>query len=364
MEYRITCYTSSNDRMEGAYQWDANRVIKIAGIDFDDNLTYQVHFCNRRSNTAFVLSPTIDTIKVGDINTKVLVTEIPIELLEMPDAIDVYIYSIDNNDEMMTVASGKIVVSPRQRPADYVSQSTGGMLDVANGFVMIDGLLYLARDGVPIGTGIEIPSGSGGSMSGQLTAFLGGASQPPAGYVSEPGFVYTDTAASSAQFTVLRAGHFKLMVIALNSEASTYALNLAVQVNGSAVGTEAVAYNAYSGSGTNRRNYRVVSYSADFSAGDTVQIDLTERSGYTSFVYALLDETYPFGSLMQAVSTADETASGSYSADAIALYGTFDSSAGGMIHISDVAAGTTVTTVNPGTNYKSAYIFWFEKEGS
>ena len=364
MEYRITCYTSSNDRMEGAYQWDANRVIKIAGVDFDDNLTYQVHFCNRRSSTAFVLSPTIDTIKVGNINTRVLVTEIPIELLEMPDAIDVYIYSIDGNDEMMTVASGKVIVSPRQRPADYVSQSTGGVLDVANGFIMIDGLLYLARDGVPIGTGIEIPSGSGGSMSGQLTAILGGTPPSPAGYATELGFVYKGTAASSAQFTVPLAGHFKLVVIALNSEASTYALNLAVQVNGSAAEVDELAYNQYQSSGTNRRNYRVIAYSGDFSAGDTIKIDLTERSGYTSFVYALLDETYPFGNLMQAVTTADATASGSCSADAVALCGTFDSSAGGTVQIADAAAGTTVTTDSPGTNYKSAYIFWFEKEGA
>lgn len=171
--------------MEGAYQWDANRTIKIAGVDFDDNLVYQVHFCNRRSHTAFVLAPTMDTIQTNGINTEVLVTEIPIELLEMPDAIDVYIYSIDGNDEMMTVASGKIIVSPRQRPADYVSQSTGGVLDVANGFVIIDGLLYLARDGVPIGTGIEIPSGSGGSTTGQMTAILGGTPPSPAGIAEQ-----------------------------------------------------------------------------------------------------------------------------------------------------------------------------------
>lgn len=204
----------------------------------------------------------------------------------------------------------------------------------------------------------------GGSTAGQLTAIFGGTPPSPVGYATELGIVYKGTAASSAQFTVPQAGHFKLMVIAMNSEASTYALNLAVQVNGSTAETEAVAYNAYSGSGTNRRNYRVISYSADFSAGDTVKIDLTERSGYTSFVYALLDETYQFGSLMQTVSTADATASGSYSADAVVLCGTFDGSAGGTVQIADAAAGTTVTTDNPGTNYKSAYIFWFEKEGA
>lgn len=204
----------------------------------------------------------------------------------------------------------------------------------------------------------------GGSMTGQMTAILGDTPPSPAGYALPYGFVYVGTAASSAQFTVPRAGHFKLIVIALNSEASTYALNLAVQVNGSAVETEAVAYNAYSGSGTNRKNHRVVEYHAIFAAGDTVTIDLTERSGYTSFVYGLLDETYSFGSLVQAVSTADATASGSYSEDAIALYGTFDSSAGGTIYISDASAGTTVTTADPGRNYKSAYIFWFEKEGA
>jgi hypothetical protein len=212
---------------------------------------------------------------------------------------------------------------------------------------------------------VEPPSpSSGGGVAGQLTAIFGGVLSSISGYAAEVGFVYKGTAASSAQFTVPLAGHFKLMAIAVNSEASTFALNLAVQVNGIAVETEAVAYNAYSGSGTNRRNHRVVSYSAYFAAGDIVRIDLTERSGYTSFVYALLDETYPFGNLAQTISTADATASGSYSADAIALYGTFNSDAGGTIRIADVAAGTTITTDNPGTNYKSAYIFWFEKEVS
>lgn len=211
---------------------------------------------------------------------------------------------------------------------------------------------------------VEPPSPSSeGGASGQLTAIFGGTPPSPAGYAAELGIVCKGTAASSAQFTVPLAGHFKLVVIALNSEASTFALNLAVQVNGSAVETKAVAYNVYNGSGTNRRNHRVVAYSADFAAGDTVQIDLTERSGYTSFVYALLDEEYPFGDLVQTVSTADATASGLYSADAIALYGIFNSSEGGTIGIADVTAGTTVTTANPGTNYKSAYIFWFEKEG-
>ena len=204
----------------------------------------------------------------------------------------------------------------------------------------------------------------GGSTTGQLTAIFGGTPPSPAGYATELGIVCKGTAASSAQFTVPLAGHFRLVVIALNSEASTFALNLAVQVNGSAVEVDELAYNQYQSSGTNRRNYRVIAYSADFSAGDTVKIDLTERSGYTSFVYALLDETYPFGSLMQTVTTADATASGSYSADAIALCGTFDGSAGGTVQIADAAAGTTVTTDNPGTNYKSAYIFWFEKEGA
>lgn len=207
MEYRITCYTSSDKCMESIYQWDANRVIKIAGVDFDDSLTYQVHFCNRRSATAFVLAPTRGTIQINNINTDVLITEIPIELLEMPDAIDVYIYSIDGNDEMMTVAGGKIIVCPRQRPADYVSQSTGGVLDVANGFVVLDGLLYLARDGVPIGTGIDVSSGtSGGSMTGQMAVILDGTPPSPVGYTMPYGFVYAGTAASSAQFAVPQAG--------------------------------------------------------------------------------------------------------------------------------------------------------------
>lgn len=212
---------------------------------------------------------------------------------------------------------------------------------------------------------VEPPSpSSGGGVAGQMTVVLDGSPPSPAGYTIPYGFVCAGTAASSAQFAVPRAGYFKLIVIALNCEGSTYALNLAVQVNGNPVESETVAYNEYSGSGTNRRNHRVIEYCAIFAAGDTVTINLTERSGYTSFVYALLDGTYSFGSLAQTVSTADATASGSYSEDAVVLYGIFNSSAGGTIYIADVAAGTIVTTDYPGQSYTAAYIFWFEKEGA
>lgn len=213
---------------------------------------------------------------------------------------------------------------------------------------------------------VEPPSpSSGGGLSGQLTAILGGAPPSPVGYATELGIVYKGTAASSVQFTVPKSGHFKLIAIAMNSEASIAALNLAASINDTGILLDTISWNQYYPSGDNRRNYRIVEYDGLFSSGDFVRIFIESGSTlYTSFVYALLDETYPFDRLMQTVTTADTTASGSCSADAIAIYGTFDSSAGGTIHIADAAAGTTITTDNPGTNYKSAYIFWFEKEGA
>lgn len=211
----------------------------------------------------------------------------------------------------------------------------------------------------------ESKKSSGGNMTGQLTACFVGVLNAISGYAAEMGIVYKGTATTSAQFTASKSGHFKLIAIALNSEASIAALNMSASINDGAITLDTIKWNQYNVSGTDRRNYRIVEYDGMFTEGDSVSISISSGStSYSSFVYALLDDTYQFGSLMQTVSTADATASGSYSADAIALYGIFNSSAGGTISIADAAAGTTVTTANPGTNYKSAYIFWFEKEGT
>ena len=164
------------------------------------------------------------------------------------------------------------------------------------------------------------------------------------------------TAASSASVNVTVTGTYKLIVIALNSEASTNGLTISASLNNTALTGENLAYNQYSGSGNDRRNYRVNAYDIEVESGDTIAIDLTDRSGYTSFVYAITDANIT--EIVQRRSTADDTCSGSYSSDAIVLQGTFNGSSGGTINLQAYTANTTIQTENPGSNYKSAYIFW------
>lgn len=146
---QLICRNSSGILMDKVYQWDTNRKIVISGIDIDEELSYQVHFGNCHTKTTYVLEPTIENNE--------FITEIPIELLEKPDAIDIYIYSIDTStDETQTIAEIRLPMIRRMMPQSYISQSTSGLIKVADGFIYENGTLYLASNGVIIGTGIDI----------------------------------------------------------------------------------------------------------------------------------------------------------------------------------------------------------------
>ena len=93
------------------------------------------------------------------------------------------------------------------------------------------------------------------------------------------------------------------------------------------------------------------------TAGDTIQINLSNYSNYSALVYALCDSS--FTALDKALSTADAVCSGSNETDGAVLYGTFSGSAHqGTVNGAAYTWGTTVTTENPGTSYRSAYIFF------
>ncbi len=169
--------------------------------------------------------------------------------------------------------------------------------------------------------------------------------------------VQSGTAASSGTFAVTAGGDYSLYVVALNSEASTYNLNIAASCNGAALTGETLEYNPYYASGANRRNYRIMRFAVTAEAGDSIRIDLSGRSNYSSFVYALAFSSFTV--LGKTLSTADAVCSGSYGASGAVLYGTFAGAGGGTVNASLYTAGSTVTTANPGSNYKSAYIFWF-----
>lgn len=98
----LTFYNSSNIIFRSVYQWDMNRIIKIAGVDVAEGLEYKVHFSNRKMRNAIITEPVAETITVVDAfgeetSVSVLTTTIPNRLTEEPYPIDVYVYTINSS---------------------------------------------------------------------------------------------------------------------------------------------------------------------------------------------------------------------------------------------------------------------------
>ena len=169
--------------------------------------------------------------------------------------------------------------------------------------------------------------------------------------------IKTGWAKDSTTWTFTRGGEFKVIVIALNGEASTYQLTTSASLNGTALTGTTLSYNAYEGATGNRRNYRISSFDAIVDEGDALSISLTDINNYSSFIYIVIDTVVD--TVSKALTSADAGTSGSYENQAIAIYGTFSGGEWGTVNINYTAANTSIDTGNPGANYKSSYIFWF-----
>ena len=169
--------------------------------------------------------------------------------------------------------------------------------------------------------------------------------------------VQSGTGSASISDTFNVSGSYKLFVLALNGEASTYQLNIDVKINGTSITGETISFNNWAPSSENKRNYRLNEYSVSVSKNDTISIEITNRNGYSSFVWALVDCDEP--ELDKVVTNYDGVASGTNTNSGFVLQGTFNSNVGGTIEFDAYTAGDTATTQYPGTSYKSSYIFWF-----
>lgn len=157
--------------------------------------------------------------------------------------------------------------------------------------------------------------------------------------------------------TVNATGVYTLLVLAMNSEASTYQLNIDAKLNNVSLTGTLIDYHQYYSSGSNRRNYRFMGFEINAQANDVITIDVTNYNGYTYTIAALAD--CDIGTIKQAITTADQTASGSYAYESVVIYGTFSGGSDATINMQTNPAGQTITTANPGSSYKSAYIIWF-----
>lgn len=167
---RLTCYNRWEKVLDYIYQWDLNREIHIYGVEVDSSLSYEIHFSNRRMRTAVVVEPTLAG-ESGEMTH--FVVEIPAEFLDVPEVINVYVYSENTaTGEMLTVGDLRIPVIPRQMPVDYEAPENDGVVYVANGLVVVDGKLYLSRDGEKIGTGVTVAQDMSGSIMANLEGII------------------------------------------------------------------------------------------------------------------------------------------------------------------------------------------------
>lgn len=169
--------------------------------------------------------------------------------------------------------------------------------------------------------------------------------------------VKTGSISGAATYEFEESGTYQLFMIAINSEASTFNLNNAASLNDNAITGEDMKYNTWDGSQTDKRNYRITKFEFNANANDTLSFETSNVSSYTTTIYAIIKSD--IASVVKTLSTADNVTSGTYDEQAIVMYGTSNSNAGGTIAIEAYSPNTLITTPSPGQSYKSSYIFWF-----
>lgn len=109
----IYCLDSNGNRVYNLYQWDSGQklIINISGLNIDTSSGIAAHFCNKESEFAYSVEPTI----TGNL----LYADIPNALLRVPLTILAYIYVGDGTSNKTTYAV-RIPVRPRKQPSDYV----------------------------------------------------------------------------------------------------------------------------------------------------------------------------------------------------------------------------------------------------
>lgn len=200
--------------------------------------------------------------------------------------------------------------------------------------------------------GVTVPAGSTLADCPDLIAAISGGGSGIT-VIEMGGFSSLDTK------TITQPGTFQLIVLAINSEASSYLLDIDVTKNSAAISGTLLKYKTYDSYGTDRRNYRLEVYDISLAQGDIVTISCSSASGYTRIQYILLDGTpIAANQLSKSLSSADKSTSGSYSSDGIYISGETRRNIDGNIRIGTYTADTTVVTNTLGDSYCSSFIFW------
>ena len=103
----LNCY--GNYTTDSVYQWDQNQTLRITGENVDEITA--IHFCNKKCDTAIVVSVVRDDEGVT--------ASIPNLLLEAPYDVIAYVHTIDDN-QAKTIEIISIPVIKRVKPDDYI----------------------------------------------------------------------------------------------------------------------------------------------------------------------------------------------------------------------------------------------------
>lgn len=174
MYKKIKMYDSAGLPLESVFQWDVNRVIMIPDISMEENHSYTIQFASCKSGAAYVVIPDIaDDVEVyenGEAEPTekddVLVVVLPNQLTVSPHVVRIYIYEEnDETGERKTVGMVMLPVVKRCEPAPDNYDMAGDIISVANGLIVEDDMIYLARDRRKFGNGVDLAGLQGGGFS-------------------------------------------------------------------------------------------------------------------------------------------------------------------------------------------------------
>lgn len=166
----IICYDSDNNVLKTLYQWDNNQTMTVRGVDMPPTPVF--HFCNRLSNLALVVSPTVSGTD--------LIVKIPNILLQQAEPIIAYLYQNTDDNSYRTMHAIHIPVIPRPKPDDYEYDDNIDYISIVilnsrlaeleryinteavDGLYYEDNMLYLTSNGEIVSDPVEIVGGGGG----------------------------------------------------------------------------------------------------------------------------------------------------------------------------------------------------------
>lgn len=123
---RITCLDAAGNSIQQLYQWDLDVTLVMHDVDqriIDSNVA--VHFGNKSTEYAYVVSPTVDGTTIS--------ADIPNILLQRAETISAYLYTRDSSGEKRTRSNVQIPVAARPKPEDYPLLVDDGIVHIMQG---------------------------------------------------------------------------------------------------------------------------------------------------------------------------------------------------------------------------------------